>query len=84
MLSSKRMLASLAVAFMMTNHVSSMNSLPNWKEAMLGPNSSQYFMGTTTDIVAVVELGYNANFFFTSDTFWIGFLAAMQVDVTNF
>ena len=51
---------------------------------MLGQESKQYYKGTTTDIVAILEVGNDAKFFFTSEIFWTGFLASMQVDSTNY
>lgn len=59
-------------------------NLPNVREASKGPESKQYFRGTTTDIIAVYEVMRSGSEFWNSRFFWQGFLANMQVDVTNY
>jgi len=70
MLSRMRTLSALAVALMMVNEVQCINSFPNLREMMQGPNSNVYFAGTTEDIVSVVELFYDARFFFLKMDFY--------------
>ena len=59
-------------------------NLPNVREAIKGPEGKQYYMGTTTDIIAVYEVMRSGSEFWNSRFFWQGFLANMQVDVTNY
>ena len=92
----KRFICALAAASMVSE-VTAKNSLwktllrgpnhwnlPNVREAYKGKESKQYYRGTTTDIIAVFEVGYAGSAFWNSQYFWQGFLANMQVDTTNY
>lgn len=59
-------------------------NVPNVREAAKGKESKQYYLGTTEDIVAVIEVSRAGSAFWNSEFFWQGFLANMQVDVTNY
>ena len=90
----KRILSQLAVATLMST-VAKANlwrtlaagpskwNLPNVRDAMKGPDSKAYYVGTTEDIIALGELFKKANTFFLEKNFWSAFLMAVQVDPDN-
>ena len=58
-------------------------NVPNLKEAIQGRDSKAYFVGTTTDVYALIELGNDLSYFAKSETFWLNFILAMQINKEN-